>query len=328
MDPLVSILIPCYNAERWIAHAIESALAQTWPKKEVIVVDDGSTDRSLDIIKGFDSHIRWETGPNCGSNPTRNRLLALAQGNWLQYLDADDYLLPEKVSWQVEFTRGDPDIDVIYSPVARHWIENGTVICTEAPIPEPRDPWILLALWHLPQTGGALWRKKAIESVGGWRVDQPCCQEHELYYRLLAANAHFEYCSRGGLAVYRDLEQNSRITTRIPRDVCLRERLAIIDRAEKHLAQHSLLTPLRRQAVNDARHQIARRLWRSDRERAVDIHERILASNRSYVPTVTSWSPRSYSIAYRVLGFRGAQILESYIGRDLPNFNFHPLFVP
>ena len=314
MAPLVSILIPCYNAERWIAHAIESALAQTWSKKEVIVVDDGSTDRSLDIIKGFDSHIRWETGPNCGSNPTRNRLLALAQGNWLQYLDADDYLLPEKVAWQVEFTRGgSPEIDVIYSPVARLWIENGTVKCTEAPIPEPRDPWILLALWHLPQTGGALWRKKALESVGGWSVDQPtsACDEHELYYRLLAANAHFEYCSRC-LAVYRDLEQNNRITTRRPLGERVREQLAIIDQAEKHLAQHSLLTPLRRQAVNDARHQLARRLWRSDRELAVDIHERILTSNRSYVPTVTSWSPRSYSIAYRVLGFLGAEILASY----------------
>ena len=57
----VSILIPCYNAERWIAQAIESALAQTWLEKEVIVVDDGSTDCSLEVIKSFGDRIRWET---------------------------------------------------------------------------------------------------------------------------------------------------------------------------------------------------------------------------------------------------------------------------
>ena len=80
MTKFVSILIPCYNAERWIAQAIESALAQTWSEKEIIVVDDGSTDRSLEVIRQFDGRIRWETGPNRGGNVARNRLLELARG--------------------------------------------------------------------------------------------------------------------------------------------------------------------------------------------------------------------------------------------------------
>src|SRR2546430_4547959 len=84
---LVSILIPCYNAERWVAQAIESALAQTWPDKEVIVVDDGSTDGSLGIIQAFADRIRWEAGPNCGGNATRNRPLRLARGARPQDLD-------------------------------------------------------------------------------------------------------------------------------------------------------------------------------------------------------------------------------------------------
>src|SRR5438309_6069595 len=99
---LVSILIPCRNAERWVGQAIESALGQTWPEKEVIVVDDGSTDSSLSIIKSFGDRIRWETGPNRGGNAARNRLLELASGDWLQYLDADDYLLSDKVARQAE----------------------------------------------------------------------------------------------------------------------------------------------------------------------------------------------------------------------------------
>ena len=92
MQPLVSILIPCYNSERWIGYAIESALGQTWPNKQLIVLDDGSTDDSLNVIRRYESHLRWETGQNRGGGYARNRLLEMASGEWVQYLDADDYL--------------------------------------------------------------------------------------------------------------------------------------------------------------------------------------------------------------------------------------------
>src|ERR1700730_16393596 len=105
---LVSILIPCYNAERWVAQAIRSALAQTWPDKEVVVVDDGSTDGSLEVIQSFGDVIRYETRPNRGGNVARNRLLELAPGEWIQYLDADDYLLPDKIERQL-FEMCEPD---------------------------------------------------------------------------------------------------------------------------------------------------------------------------------------------------------------------------
>ena len=178
--PLVSILIPCFNAERWIKQAIESALEQSYPNTEVIVIDDGSEDGSLEIIKGFSEKIRWEARSNQGGNATRNRLLELSRGEWLQYLDADDYLLPGKIGLQLGAVT--QDVDVVYSPSLIE--RDGTR--EELEIPEPHDPWILLARWFLPQTGSPLWRKQAIVDVGGWSVDQPCCQEHELYFRLLA----------------------------------------------------------------------------------------------------------------------------------------------
>lgn len=103
MGGLVSILIPCWNAARWVRQAIESALAQTWVSKEIIVADDGSSDGSLEIVKSFGDKIRWETGPNRGGNAARNRLTGLAKGEWLQYLDADDYLLPDKIARQMAF---------------------------------------------------------------------------------------------------------------------------------------------------------------------------------------------------------------------------------
>ena len=177
--------------------------------------------------------------------PRATSFLALAHGDWLQYLDADDYLLPEKVARQVEFAR-EHNVDVIYSPVAWKRIENGAKVSADYQY-RAWDPWMLLASWRLPQTGGALWKKRALMGVGGWRVGQPCCQEHELYCRLLEADAQFAYCE-GCLAVYCDLEHDGRIT-RKPRGELVRERLAILDRVERHLQRRVQLTPPRRQAI-------------------------------------------------------------------------------
>ena len=88
----ISVIIPCYNAERWVGRAIESVLDQQGLAVEVIVVDDGSTDGSLDVIKSFGDRIRWETGPNRGGCAARNRGTELSFAPFLHFLDADDYL--------------------------------------------------------------------------------------------------------------------------------------------------------------------------------------------------------------------------------------------
>ncbi len=90
--PLVSIVIPCFNAEGTVGEAIQSALDQDYPNREVIVIDDGSTDKSVDVIRTFGDSIRWETGPNRGGNVARNRGLELARGTLIQFLDSDDIL--------------------------------------------------------------------------------------------------------------------------------------------------------------------------------------------------------------------------------------------
>jgi len=102
MAPLVSILIPAYNAERWIAESIRSALGQTWPNKEIIVVDDGSTDGTLTVVRQFKSkEVRVVTQPNQGAAVARNTGLSLTQGDYIQWLDADDVLDPHKIERQV-----------------------------------------------------------------------------------------------------------------------------------------------------------------------------------------------------------------------------------
>jgi glycosyltransferase involved in cell wall biosynthesis len=103
MEPLVSILVPAYNAERWIADTLESALAQTWRKKEIIVVDDGSSDRTLQIAKQFASKaVRVVTQANQGASGARNTAFSVCQGDYIQWLDADDLMGPDKIARQME----------------------------------------------------------------------------------------------------------------------------------------------------------------------------------------------------------------------------------
>jgi glycosyltransferase involved in cell wall biosynthesis len=101
-NPLVSILIPAYNSQEWISETIESALAQTWPRKEIIVVDDGSLDQTGAIARKFAAkNVRVETQPNQGAAAARNLAFSICQGDYVQWLDADDILHPDKIEQQV-----------------------------------------------------------------------------------------------------------------------------------------------------------------------------------------------------------------------------------
>ncbi|MBR9802985.1 glycosyltransferase family 2 protein [bacterium] len=198
-QPKVSILIPCHNAERWVAEAIQSALDQTHEPKEVIVVDDGSTDNSINVIKTFGARIRWQSQPNRGGNYTRNRLLEMASGEWVQFLDADDYLLPTKIENQLSSTYASCtnedgiQIDCIYSPPRiATYAHNGsllTVDCTRIDDKAPLEmQWIR---WQVAQTGTALWKADSLREIGGWNETYSCCQDNELTLRGIQSGLFF-----------------------------------------------------------------------------------------------------------------------------------------
>lgn len=302
-NSLISILIPCYNAQKWIRQAIESALNQTYPHKEVIVVDDGSTDGSLEIIQSFGDKIRWETGINQGGNAARNRLLELSNGEWLQYLDADDYLLPNKVAQQIQYLKENPDTDIVYSPsILQHHIEE-KVTQEILPIPQPHDPWVLLARWYLPQTGSPLWRKQAIIDVGGWEVNRPCCQEHELYLRLLIAKKHFRYYGEAA-SVYRQWSEQT--VCKKSKSETYRRRLEVIDKTEQHLITTKQLTSSRQNAINQARFECARIIWLSDKKWAKTIIKKIRNRELNFVPS-GNCAPEIYRLMYKFFGFDFAE---------------------
>ena len=102
MSALVSILVPAYNAEKWIGETLRSAISQTWEPKEIIVVDDGSTDRTLEVARQFEAEgVRVVSQANMGAAAARNAAFALSSGDFIQWLDADDLLSPDKIALQM-----------------------------------------------------------------------------------------------------------------------------------------------------------------------------------------------------------------------------------
>lgn len=185
--PLVSIVIPCFNKEAYVGQAIQSALAQTYRNVEVIVIDDGSTDNSLRVVQSFGTAVRWETGSNRGPSWARNRGMALAQGDFIQFLDADDWLYPRKLEIQVAAARLDPssvnycDYELVGNPDQNKVVRHG---------PDIEDPVVLLARRSITVTTPLHWKRQLME-VGGFRVDLPCFEEDDLHLRMACAGISF-----------------------------------------------------------------------------------------------------------------------------------------
>src|SRR5690348_5161005 len=106
MQPLVSILIPAHNSQEWLADTLRSAVDQTWPRKEIIVVDDGSKDQTAEVARRFAAKgVLVVTTKNQGAAGARNHALRLSQGDYIQWLDADDLLAPDKIERQIAALR-------------------------------------------------------------------------------------------------------------------------------------------------------------------------------------------------------------------------------
>jgi hypothetical protein len=182
-----------------VGECIQSALDQTWSDTEIIVIDDGSTDNSREVIASFGDRIRHEFGPNRGGAAARNRGLALSQGDWVQFLDADDLLMPDCIEGKVKMTR-DPGVvaccGIEFMDFTARDGELGGPLCW---LLDEYDIDTLLASGG-PQTAAPLHRRADLESVGGFRVELPCAQDLDLHLRL-AATQNLQFRSSGRIGV-------------------------------------------------------------------------------------------------------------------------------
>jgi glycosyltransferase involved in cell wall biosynthesis len=216
MKPLVSILIPAYNAERWIADTIMSAIAQTWPRKEIIVVDDGSTDQTLAIARRFASKdVAVVTHENQGAASTRNHALSLSQGGYIQWLDADDLLSPDKVERQMEAANETRSIRKLLSSgwgyfayrTQRAEFTPTSLWCDLSPV-----DWLVRKMrenLHM-QTATWLVSRELTEAAGPWDVRLLSDDDGEYFCRVILASDGIRFVP--GAKVYYRVTPSSRLS--------------------------------------------------------------------------------------------------------------------
>lgn len=231
--PLVSIIIPVYNAEKYIAETINSALNQTWPNKEIIIIDDGSTDKSLSIAKQYErDSIKVFDCTNKGASAARNYGLLHANGQYIQFLDADDLLSPDKIESQLNKLGNFPDhlglcttihfqdgTDPFSFPVNHEWIAEGT--------DDPADFLIKLYGGSLigPQYGGMIqpncWLtpRHLIEKAGLWNEARCPDDDGEFFCRIILASKGIKY-SFEGVNYYRKFQNEKSLSGQKSHDSC------------------------------------------------------------------------------------------------------------
>jgi glycosyltransferase involved in cell wall biosynthesis len=200
VTPLVSIIIPCYNAAPWLAQTLESALAQTWQHVEIIVIDDGSRDNSAAIARGFKSRgVHVVTQPNAGASAARNHGLRLARGEFLQFLDADDLITPQKISAQVTLLSTRPRESVGSCAWGRFTTDPATAAFVDHAVFRDFVPLDFLIL--AAETGAmmhpSVWLvpRSVADRAGPWDETLSLNDDGEYFSRVLLASAGIVFCA-------------------------------------------------------------------------------------------------------------------------------------
>ena len=195
MNPLVSIIVPCYNAERWVGAALESALAQTWPDVEVIAVDDGSCDASPSVLRRYAGpRVRVMSQANRGASAARNAGLREAKGSFIQFLDADDLLTPAKIAGQVARLAAAPAGAVATGRWARFRDDPASATQTASPLFADLAPVDFLLLHaaggHMMHPAAWLVPSEVARAAGPWDETLSLNDDGEYFSRVcLAARA-------------------------------------------------------------------------------------------------------------------------------------------
>lgn len=188
-NSLVSVIIPAYNAEAYIHHTLDSVLGQTYPHFEVIVVDDGSRDRTAEIVRSYvqrDARIRLLQQQNAGVCAARNLAIENAQGVYIAPLDADDIWLPENLEKQVAcIEAADPTVGVVYA-LSVDIDEAGNILgrysAEHMHGPEGNVLVPLICSYFLNNGSSALFRRECIDQVGGYKTEG--CEDWDLFLRI------------------------------------------------------------------------------------------------------------------------------------------------
>lgn len=227
----ISIIIPTYNCERYISETIDSILSQTYKNIEVIVVDDGSNDRTAEIVSAYGEPVRLILQINSGVCTARNRGISESVGEYICLMDHDDYWFPDKLSQQVELLKENPDSGIVYSAFIRWAHDINGIFPAPATFDLNKystgtDPvfsgWIyhqfLLDCWMLTST--AMFRSEVFRTCGVFDESLPYSEDWEMWLRI--SREYPFVCMNKPTTLYRQHKQQG---NRVVRDIDYRTEL-------------------------------------------------------------------------------------------------------
>ena len=181
----VSVIIPTYNRAYCIVNAVDSVLAQTYPALEIIVVDDGSTDNTAEVLHSYRERetVRYIYQTHQGVSAARNRGILASRGDWLAFLDSDDMWLPTKLEKQVEYLSRNPGIKICQT--GEIWIHRGRKRNPKKYHSKPHG-FCFGKLLHrcLISPSAVMLHRRILEKVGLFDTSFPVCEDYELWLRI------------------------------------------------------------------------------------------------------------------------------------------------
>lgn len=312
---LISIIIPAYNVEDYIEECIHSAFAQTHKPIEVICIDNNSTDNTWQKLKQLQETypsllIEKELKP--GAPAARNKGLALSKGEWIQFLDADDLLLPEKIEHQVHLIKNKPEVCFIAAASRKKHI-NGQSTTT---IPKQDHPFKSLFTTNLGITSSNLWNKTYINQVSGWDESLKSSQEADLMFRLLQINSQVIFDAEP-LTIIQERE-TGQISTKHPQDNWVRyfnKRVEILNWIKKN---DTKLYTSHQAFFNDSLFGILK-IISNQKPDGLKVSSQLWKSylKGKYVPSpAQNHSTKPYLFLYKILGFTTAEKIRLLLGKQ------------
>ena len=214
MNALVSILIPAYNAARFVERALQSATAQTHQNLEIIVVDDGSRDGTAKIVKGVnDTRITYIYQDNAGPGSARNTALRRCRGEYVSFLDADDYYHPRKIERQLDFLKTNPRYKIVYCNALHVYADRPHRIYKKKDVYRSGRilPELLTSSYVNPNA--VLVAREVFERIGGFVETRYYPEEWDLWLRMTLAGFEFGYLDEDLVTV--EIREGSNTTMEI-----------------------------------------------------------------------------------------------------------------
>jgi len=243
---LVSVIVPCYNAARFVTDALNSVLQQTYRQVEAIVVDDGSNDGTWQAIASFGDRVRSARLKRGGACRARNHGAAISSGDFLMFLDADDVIAPDTLESLVGAIADHTDCLAV---CAWHrlrkrdgdWLKTSPRMLSEPPDGDAIRGW--LSGWYIPPCA-VLWPRELFDRVGTWDESLTANQDGDLMLRALVLGAALVQAS-GGKAYYRDHGGTRDSISRDVSGLALASRARVLDKVEAQLTDAGVLTRYR-----------------------------------------------------------------------------------